>query len=87
MRKKYEEGFKVKVALAALQDGAKVNEVAAKYDVHPNKVMEWRKCRFRTKKTRNSGAKRPDFPVHEDQDFRSKKTNLSTFSGFNCMTA
>jgi transposase-like protein len=43
MRKKYEEGYKVKVALAALQEGAKVNEVAAKYDVHPNKVMEWRK--------------------------------------------
>jgi len=38
MKKKYEEGFKVKVALAALQDGAKVNEIAAKYDVHPNKV-------------------------------------------------
>jgi transposase-like protein len=43
MRKKYEESFKVKVALAALQEGAKVNEVAAKYEVHPNKVMEWRK--------------------------------------------
>lgn len=43
MRKRYEEGFKVKVALAALQEGSKVNEVAAKYDVHPNKVIEWRK--------------------------------------------
>jgi transposase-like protein len=43
MRKKHDEGFKVKVALAALQEGTKVNEVAAKYDVHPNKVTEWRK--------------------------------------------
>jgi hypothetical protein len=69
----------------------KLSQIAKKRDktrgrslIKHDDFWEWR---FRTKKTRNSGAKRPDFPVHEDQVFRSKKTNLSTFSGFGCMTA
>lgn len=43
MRKRYEEGFKAKVALEASRDGAKISEVAAKCGVHPNKVTEWKK--------------------------------------------
>jgi transposase len=43
MRKKYDEGFKAKVALEALQRDAKISEIASKYKVHPNKVSEWKK--------------------------------------------
>ncbi len=43
MRKKYDEGFKAKVALEALNGDAKINEIASKYGVHPNKVGEWKK--------------------------------------------
>jgi len=43
MRKRYEEGFKAKVALEASREGARISEIAAKYGVHPNKVAEWKK--------------------------------------------
>ena len=43
MRKKRDKGFKAKVALEALHGDAKITEIAAKYDVHPNKVGEWKK--------------------------------------------
>ena len=35
MRKKHDEGFRAKVALEAAQEGAKINEIASKYQVHP----------------------------------------------------
>jgi transposase-like protein len=43
MRKKYDESFKAKVALEALNGDAKITEIASKYGVHPNKVGEWKK--------------------------------------------
>jgi transposase-like protein len=43
MRKKFDENFKAKVALEALQGDAKITEIASRYGVHPNKVGEWKK--------------------------------------------
>lgn len=43
MRKKFDENFKAKVALEALQGDAKITEIASRYSVHPNKVGEWKK--------------------------------------------
>lgn len=43
MRKRFDEGFKAKVALEALQGDEKITEIASKYKVHPNKVGEWKK--------------------------------------------
>jgi transposase-like protein len=43
MRKRFDEGFKAKVALEALQGDAKITEIASRYGVHPNKVGEWKK--------------------------------------------
>jgi len=43
MRKKHDEGFKAKVALEAAQEGAKINEIASKYQVHPGQVSAWKK--------------------------------------------
>lgn len=42
MRRKFDEKFKAKVALEALQSGAKVSEVASRNKVHPNQVTEWK---------------------------------------------
>lgn len=38
MRKKHDEGFKAKIALKASRKGAKINEIASKYQVHPGHV-------------------------------------------------
>lgn len=43
MRKRHKGEFKAKVALEAMQAGARLNEVAGKYEVHPNQVAEWKK--------------------------------------------
>ena len=43
MRKKHDEVFKAKVALEASREGAKINEVASKYQVHPGQVSAWKK--------------------------------------------
>jgi transposase-like protein len=43
MRKKHDEVFKAKVALEASREGAKINEIASKYQVHPGQVSAWKK--------------------------------------------
>ena len=43
MRKKHDEAFKAKVALEASREGARINEIAAKYEVHPGQVSAWKK--------------------------------------------
>jgi transposase-like protein len=42
-RKTYPPALKAQVALAALQAGRTVNEVAAQYGLHPNLVRAWKK--------------------------------------------
>jgi transposase-like protein len=43
MRKKHDDMFKAKVALEASREGARINEIAAKYQVHPGQVTAWKK--------------------------------------------
>jgi transposase-like protein len=43
MRKRHDEAFKAKVALEASREGARINEIAAKYEVHPGQVAAWKK--------------------------------------------
>jgi transposase-like protein len=43
MRKKHDDVFKAKVALEASREGARINEIAAKYQVHPGQVSAWKK--------------------------------------------
>lgn len=43
MKKKYESGFKSRVALEALRGESTIAEIAGKYQVHPNQVMSWKK--------------------------------------------
>lgn len=42
-RKKIEDSFKVKVVLEALKETMTLNELAAKYEVHPNQIITWKK--------------------------------------------
>lgn len=41
-RKNYPSGFKTKVVLEALQERESIQELAKKYDLHPNQISTWK---------------------------------------------
>lgn len=43
MRKRYSAEFKSRVALEAVKEESTINEIASKYEVHPNQVTNWKK--------------------------------------------
>lgn len=43
-RKNYPASFKVKVALAAIRGDSTANELAAKHQIHPTLVSNWKKA-------------------------------------------
>jgi transposase-like protein len=43
MRKSYSAEFKAKVALEAVKEESTINEIASKYELHPNQVITWKK--------------------------------------------
>ena len=42
-RKRFDEGFKAKVALEAAKGEKTLAEIASHYGVHPNQVTQWKK--------------------------------------------
>lgn len=42
-RKAHNAGFKSKVVLEALQERQTIQEIAKKYDLHPNQITTWKK--------------------------------------------
>lgn len=42
-RRKFTSAFKTKVVLEALKERSSIAELAAKYEVHPNQISEWKK--------------------------------------------
>ena len=43
MRRKYDDNFKSKVAIEAMQNTMTLAELASKYKVHPNMITQWTK--------------------------------------------
>lgn len=41
-RKQYSNQFKFKIAMEAIKGLATVNEIASRYNVHPNQVRNWK---------------------------------------------
>ena len=42
-RRPIDDTFKVKVVLEALKETMPLNELASKYEVHPNQISQWKK--------------------------------------------
>ena len=43
MRKRFEAGFKARVALEAFRGEKTLSELSAEYGVHPNQIGKWKK--------------------------------------------
>jgi len=41
-RKSYDKAFKAKVAVEALREQQTIQELSAKYEVHPNQIIRWK---------------------------------------------
>ena len=41
-RRNFDSTFKAKVAIEALKERATLNELAVKYDLHPNQISTWK---------------------------------------------
>lgn len=41
--KKLDDALKVKIVMEALKETMTLNELAAKYEVHPNQIVTWKK--------------------------------------------
>ena len=42
-RKRIDDSLKVKIVLEAIKESMTLNELAAKYEVHPNQIITWKK--------------------------------------------
>ena len=43
MRKSYDKQFKAKITLEALKEESTIQELANKYEVHPNQISQWKR--------------------------------------------
>lgn len=42
-RRKFSASFKAKVAIAAIKERSSLQELAAKFEVHPNQISSWKR--------------------------------------------
>lgn len=42
-RRKFSSAFKTKVVLEALNERSSIQELARKYEIHPNQISQWKK--------------------------------------------
>ena len=59
MRKRFDEQFKATVALEAVKEERTLQELAEKYQVHPNQISAWKKMYFVKPKSPKKSCKFP----------------------------
>jgi len=66
-RNRYSADFKAKVAREAMKEGATIVEIAAKFNIHPNQVSEWKKQAIEGLKNVFTGKADRSEVAHESQ--------------------
>lgn len=72
-RRVLDEAFKTKVVLEALKESMTLNELASKYDVHPNQISQWKAHFLKNAVSVFSG---PKDELRELEQLRSEREEL-----------
>lgn len=73
MRKKHGTEFKAKVALEAIRGEQTIQEIAQKYEVHPNQVTQWKRQLL---DNATSAFEKPGKKSHADKEIEMKEDQL-----------
>jgi transposase len=66
-RRRYSADFKAKVALEAIRGEQTINELAARYELHPNMITNWKRQAIDNMSVVFSGAAERSSKANDDQ--------------------